>query len=100
MQYIFQDIDEWMSGAGSHGVIYFSLGSWQQTTKIPEKYMKMFLEAFSKLPQKFLLNIGDMSIDLPKNVKTNNWLPQQDILGKFSIIFSIFNVRLVLNLSY
>ena len=42
----------------------------------------MFIEAFSKLPQRFIMKIADTSLEFPKNVKAYKWVPQQDVLGK------------------
>ena len=50
--------------------------------KMPEKYRKMFIGAFSRLQQKVLWKWETEHMeDLPENVKLFKWLPQQDILG-------------------
>lgn len=41
-----------------------------------------FLEAFRRLPQKVLWKYEGLDLDLPPNVMTRAWLPQQDILGE------------------
>jgi hypothetical protein len=40
------------------------------------------MEAFSRLPQKFLVKFDGPIDYIPPNVKVLDWIPQQDVLGK------------------
>jgi hypothetical protein len=49
---------------------------------LPEEKTRVFIEAFSALPQKILWKWeSDILPGQPANVKIGKWLPQQDILG-------------------
>ena len=74
---------EWIEGAGSKGVIYFSLGSVVKGKTMPIKYRNVFIEAFSKIDQRVIWKFEDEIENVSDNVKIGKWLPQQDILGKF-----------------
>ena len=75
-------MESWVGGSGDAGFIYFSLGSAMPGNKMPEKLRKMFISAFSRLPQRVLWKWETEKMDdLPQNVKLSKWLPQQDILG-------------------
>jgi glucuronosyltransferase len=64
------------------GVIYFSLGSSVRSDHMPEEKRRVFIEAFSELPQKILWKWeSDILPGQPPNVKSGKWLPQQDILA-------------------
>jgi glucuronosyltransferase len=80
----FQDLQEYLDGA-AHGVIYFSLGSMLQAKTLPDDKRDAFLQAFSELPQRVLWKWeGDTLPGKPKNVWTEKWCPQNDILSKLS----------------
>jgi len=56
---------------------------------MPEEKRRVFIEAFSELPQKILWKWeSDILPGQPSNVKIAKWLPQQDILGNM-ILFLI-----------
>ena len=77
-----QELDSWLAGAGSSGVIYFSLGSIARGETMPPEYRQSFLEAFRRLPQRILWKYeGDLE-GASDNVRVSSWLPQQDVLGK------------------
>lgn len=76
-----QDVRTWMEGAGEAGVIYFSLGSFQEAAGMPLKYRDTLLKAFASLPQRVVLKYSGPPLSLPPNVRAYEWLPQQDILG-------------------
>ncbi|KAK8721970.1 hypothetical protein OTU49_012402 [Cherax quadricarinatus] len=77
-----QELESWITGAGSPGVIYFSLGSFTKFTNIPVQYRDVFVQAFRRLPQRVIWKYdGDLE-DVPDNVMIRKWLPQQDILGE------------------
>jgi glucuronosyltransferase len=77
-----QALEEFVSGSGKDGFIYFSMGSVVKGDMMPEKSRKMFLNVFSKLKQRVIWKWESETMEgLPKNVKLAKWLPQQDILG-------------------
>ena len=80
--YLLQDLESWLAGAGSTGVIYFSLGSVIRSESMPPEYHQAFLEAFRRLPQRVLWKYERELEGASDNVRVSSWLPQQDILGK------------------
>ncbi|CAL4094940.1 unnamed protein product, partial [Meganyctiphanes norvegica] len=80
-----KDLQEFVNGA-VHGIIYFSLGTYAKSTDIRRHkwyVFAMLLEAFRRLPQRVIWKFegDDHMTNLPSNVITRKWLPQQDILG-------------------
>jgi len=56
---------------------------------MPEEKRRVFIEAYSELPQKILWKWeSDILPGQPPNVKIERWMPQQDILGNM-ILFLI-----------
>jgi len=50
---------------------------------MPEETKQVFVNVFGRLKQRVIWKWEDDSMtDLPPNVKTSKWLPQQDILSK------------------
>lgn len=50
---------------------------------LPDEKKQILLDAFSELPFRFLWKYEDKSrVVLPKNVKIEKWIPQQDVLSK------------------
>jgi UDP:flavonoid glycosyltransferase YjiC (YdhE family) len=83
----FQDIQKFLDEA-KDGVIYFSLGTNVFNDLIPEEKIRVFVEAFSELPQRILWKLeSDILPGQPPNVKFGKWLPQQDILGNMSFLW-------------
>ncbi|XP_069190590.1 UDP-glycosyltransferase UGT5 [Procambarus clarkii] len=76
-----QELESWITEAGSSGVIYFSLGSIARSASLPIKYRDLFIQAFRRLPQRVIWKFDDAELQVSANVKILNWLPQQDILG-------------------
>lgn len=71
-----------------NGVIYFSLGSNVKSTLLHYSCRKAFLDAFKELPFTILWKWEDEFLpDKPENVHIMKWMPQQDILGKYDILF-------------
>jgi len=76
-------LEEFIQKAGNDGFILFSLGSTIPGHSMPKDLQKMFLEAFSQLPQRVLWKFEkQMDLVVPENVMVTPWLPQQDLLGK------------------
>ncbi|XP_063840631.1 UDP-glycosyltransferase UGT5-like isoform X5 [Scylla paramamosain] len=79
-----QDLESWLTGAGSTGVIYFSLGSVLRG-EIPPEYLQFFLEAFQRLPQRVLWKYEGQLQGASDNVRISSWFPQQDILAHHNV---------------
>lgn len=75
-----KDLKEFLDSA-KDGVIYFSMGSNLKSADIPLEKRNALLKVFGKLKQKVLWKFETEDVALPKNVKIQKWLPQQDILG-------------------
>lgn len=79
-----KDLKEFLDGA-KEGVVYFSMGSNLKSADIPVEKRNAILRVLSKFKEKVLWKFESEDIsDLPKNVKIQKWLPQQDVLGKTS----------------
>ncbi|KAG7154277.1 UDP-glucuronosyltransferase 2B14-like 5 [Homarus americanus] len=76
-----QDISSWIEGAGEAGIVYFSLGSITKGALMPEKYLKLFLQAFKRLDQRVLWKFESDLPGVPDNILIRPWMPQQDILS-------------------
>jgi glucuronosyltransferase len=80
----FQDLQIFLDEA-KDGVIYISLGSRVRSDLMPEEKRRVFIEAFSELPQKILWKWESARVPgQPEIVKIGDWLPQQDILGNMA----------------
>lgn len=64
-----------------HGVIFFSLGSHLQSSKLPKEKMDAFIKVFGSLKQRVIWKFEDESYTVPANVLIGKWLPQSDILA-------------------
>jgi glucuronosyltransferase len=68
-----------------NGVIFFSMGTHLKSTQMPKSTLDAFLETFSKLKQRIIWKSEFHTLPgLSKNVKVAKYLPQFDILSKFS----------------
>ncbi|XP_069945344.1 UDP-glycosyltransferase UGT5-like isoform X2 [Cherax quadricarinatus] len=76
-----QELESWISEAGSSGVIYFSLGSIASSASMPVHLRDLFLQAFRRLPQRVIWKYEGELKNLTDNVMISKWLPQQDILA-------------------
>ncbi|KAG0719524.1 UDP-glucuronosyltransferase 2B15 [Chionoecetes opilio] len=77
-----QDLQQWISEAGTPGFILFSLGTVVKPSTMPEKYKKVLVDVFGSLEQRVLWKWDEITMDgLPSNVRLSKWLPQQDILA-------------------
>lgn len=76
-----EDLQQYLDDA-TEGVVYFSMGSYLQSAKMPEHERNIFIRALSKLKQKVLWKYEDDVLpEQPKNVKIAKWFPQNDILA-------------------
>lgn len=65
-----------------HGVIYFSMGTNVNSSKINMRYIEMVLSTFDTLPYDVIMKWdSERDLDVPKNVHLFKWVPQQDVLG-------------------
>ncbi|XP_050541394.1 UDP-glycosyltransferase UGT4-like isoform X2 [Daktulosphaira vitifoliae] len=65
-----------------NGVIYFSFGSIIKMSNLSKNVVQIFINCFKKLPQLVLWKWENGSIDnLPQNIYTAKWFPQQYILN-------------------
>lgn len=108
-----KDMEDFIQGAGSAGVIYFSLGSNVKSKSLPAERRQMLLKTFANLPQRVLWKFEDDQLPgKPDNVFLSKWFPQPDILahpnvklfithgGLLSIIESIHHGKPVLGLPF
>lgn len=83
----FQDLEDFISASGDTGFIYVSMGSSVKAVNMPEHLRQLFIQTFAQLPYQVLWKyegaMVGMTSDMPPNVKTSRWLPQQDILGSY-----------------
>lgn len=83
---LLKELQKFMSEA-EHGVIFFSLGTFVPDHQMPSDYFEKFIKAFAKLKQRVLWRTrAEYIAGLPDNVKTTNWVPQQNILGNRLIL--------------
>ncbi|XP_039439844.1 UDP-glycosyltransferase UGT5-like [Culex pipiens pallens] len=84
-----EDLQRFMDGA-EHGVIYFSLGAYLQSSEIPPAKRATLLKVFSNLKQRVIWKFETDTIeDVPKNVMIRKWAPQNDILAHKNVILFI-----------
>lgn len=76
-----KDLEDFASGAGDAGFIFFSLGSHISGTNMAPRKRSMFLKAFARLKQRVLWKFDEDVPNLPPNVVVRQWAPQQDLLG-------------------
>ncbi|KAL4706352.1 hypothetical protein ACJJTC_016646 [Scirpophaga incertulas] len=68
--------------SASNGAIYFSMGALQEPENLSPSILQTLLEAFSELPYTVLWRIANTTgINIPNNVVTKSWFPQQNVLG-------------------
>ncbi|KAF5280026.1 hypothetical protein FQA39_LY05407 [Lamprigera yunnana] len=73
-------IDKWINES-THGVIYFSLGSMIKGHTFPEKKRQMFVNAFSRFPERVLWKWETNTMPgKPDNIMIEKWMPQLEIL--------------------
>ncbi|BFF96300.1 UDP-glucuronosyltransferase 2B20 [Drosophila madeirensis] len=76
-----EDLQSFLDKA-THGVVYFSLGSYMKSTDMPPEKTALILKAFGQLKQQVIWKYENDSIgQLPANVMIRKWMPQNDILA-------------------
>ncbi|XP_057670660.1 UDP-glycosyltransferase UGT5-like [Diorhabda carinulata] len=74
-----QEMEKFISEA-KHGVIYMSMGSTIRGDTFPKSKQMIFLNVFSRLPQRVIWKWESEMENKPDNVMTTRWAPQKDIL--------------------
>lgn len=82
------DLQEFMDSS-EHGVIFFSLGTHLQSSKLPKEKMDAFMNVFVTLKQRIIWKFEEESYKVPSNVFIRKWLPQSDILAHPNVILFI-----------
>ncbi|XP_029708692.2 UDP-glycosyltransferase UGT5-like [Aedes albopictus] len=84
-----QDLQQFMDEA-EHGVIYFSLGAYLQSSLMPMEKRSIILSVFAKLKQRVIWKFESEDLtDVPDNVLIRKWAPQNDILAHKNVILFI-----------
>jgi UDP:flavonoid glycosyltransferase YjiC (YdhE family) len=54
-------------------------------SSMPDDLLQEFMKVFTKLHQKIIMKweTDDLPRNMPANVMTTKWLPQQDLIGNF-----------------
>ncbi|XP_065221763.1 UDP-glucosyltransferase 2-like [Planococcus citri] len=90
-----KDIEDFIQ-ASDDGVILFSFGSTIKASSMSEENLKIIVDTFSKVPQKFLWRVDQLNItEVPSNVKLGTWFPQRDILEHKNVIAFISHCGLI-----
>ncbi|XP_069950947.1 UDP-glycosyltransferase UGT5 isoform X2 [Cherax quadricarinatus] len=76
-----EDLSSWLDGGGVGGVIYFSLGSVAKGVTMPDKYLRIIIETFSRLKYRVIWKYESKLEGISNNVFIKDWMPQQDILA-------------------
>lgn len=84
-----QDLSDFIAKSGDKGFVYISFGSAVQISQASPEIYAAFFDAMKRVDVHFLWKWeSDIPKDIPDNVFMRNWMPQQDILGKY--IFRLF----------
>lgn len=83
------DLNEFLNGA-DNGAIYFSLGSYLNSSLLNPSTLEAIIKVFENLKQRIVWKSDLEDVDaLPKNVFVRKWLPQSDILAHKNLILFI-----------
>ena len=75
-----RNLKKFMDSA-ARGVVYVSFGSTIKPSQMPKEKLSAFIETFKRLEESVLWKWDADIQDLPENVLTSSWVPQQDVLG-------------------
>jgi UDP:flavonoid glycosyltransferase YjiC (YdhE family) len=97
---IFQEVEEWISGAGDAGFVFVSMGSSVRTSSMPLSAHRLFVDALGRLPHRVLWkqDAEQNMTDIPSNVRLYKWLPQQDLLGELRVYLLLKKKLMILDL--
>ncbi|XP_042355213.1 LOW QUALITY PROTEIN: UDP-glucuronosyltransferase 2C1-like [Plectropomus leopardus] len=74
------DLEDFVQGAGEHGVIIMTLGASVNT--LPKEVAEEIASIFARIPQKVIWrHIGERPSTLGNNTLIVDWMPQKDLLG-------------------
>ncbi|XP_035701123.1 UDP-glucuronosyltransferase 2B15 isoform X2 [Folsomia candida] len=78
-----RDLEEFINSSGEDGFVLLSFGTYAAISSLPQNLQDMFFGAMSKVPSvKFIVKFnGEAPKGLPSNVKTVQWIPQQDVIA-------------------
>ena len=77
-----QDLEDFIEESGDEGFIFISFGSLVKMSAVPEELLQIIFHAIKDLKTRFLWRWdGENPQNVPANVLTRKWFPQQDILG-------------------
>ncbi|XP_018561520.1 UDP-glucuronosyltransferase 2B7-like [Anoplophora glabripennis] len=74
------DVKKFLDDA-KEGCIYVSLGGNVKSSELSQNLLKTIMEALADVPYKVLWKFEAETTDMPKNIKTAKWLPQQKVLN-------------------
>lgn len=88
-----KDLQKYLDEA-NEGVVYFNFGTNINIATLPADKLQIILKCFSNLKQKVLWKYDGNTEGIPKNVRSEKWLPQKGILGdtKIQLFLNIFDV--------
>lgn len=66
------------------GCIYVSLGTNVNSSDLSQLLLKNIKDALGEVPYKVLWKFEAYAADMPKNIRTAKWMPQQKVLSKYS----------------
>ena len=71
-----------MIKASEQDFVVVALGS---TFQLPDKYINKLFDTFRKLPYTFVMKYNGKMSTFPKNIKTYDWFPQNDLLAQAKV---------------
>ena len=75
-------MEDFIDGAGDAGFVFISFGSLVAMSSAPPDFITSFFDGIRDLKLRFLWKWdGEPPKNLPGNVFTSKWFPQQDVLG-------------------
>ncbi|XP_072397688.1 UDP-glycosyltransferase UGT4-like [Diabrotica undecimpunctata] len=74
------ELQDFMDEA-KYGVILFSFGTFINVSEINNNTKVIFLKSFGKLKQRIIWKSDEYIIEKPDNVRTEKWIPQEEILA-------------------
>ncbi|KAI7812811.1 UDP glucuronosyltransferase 2 family [Triplophysa rosa] len=82
---LLKDLEEFVQSSGDHGIVVFSLGT--LVNNLTMDRANMIASAFAQIPQKVVWrHSGKTPETLSPNTKLYDWIPQNDLLGKESVV--------------
>ena len=73
-----------------NGVIYMSLGSYIQSSNMPQDKLKLLINVFGSLKQRVLWKYEKENLEnLPSNLMISKWTPQAEILNHPNVVLFI-----------